>query len=59
MILPVLSLALISMAAYSRYIRSTMLEVMNQDYIRTARSKGLRRRYIIWVHALRMLHCRS
>ncbi len=53
MILPVLSLALISMAAYSRYIRSTMLEVMNQDYIRTARSKGLRRRYIIWVHALK------
>ena len=53
MILPVLSLALISMAYYSRYIRSTMLEVMNQDYIRTARSKGLRRRYIIWVHALK------
>jgi peptide/nickel transport system permease protein len=53
MVLPVLSLALISMAAYSRYIRSTMLEVMNQDYIRTARSKGLRRRYIIWVHALK------
>jgi peptide/nickel transport system permease protein len=53
MILPVLSLALISMAAYSRYIRSTMLEVMNQDYIRTARSKGLHRRYIIWVHALK------
>jgi peptide/nickel transport system permease protein len=53
MILPVLSLALISMAAYSRYIRSTMLEVMNQDYIRTAKSKGLRRRYIIWVHALK------
>ncbi len=53
MILPVLSLALISMAAYSRYIRSTMLEVMNQDYIRTAKSKGLRRRYIIWTHALK------
>jgi peptide/nickel transport system permease protein len=53
MILPVMSLALISMAAYSRYIRSTMLEVMNQDYIRTAKSKGLRRRYIIWVHALK------
>src|SRR5512137_2126222 len=53
MILPVMSLALISMAAYSRYIRSTMLEVMNQDYIRTAKSKGLHRRYIIWVHALK------
>jgi peptide/nickel transport system permease protein len=53
MILPVLSIALISLAAYSRYIRSTMLEVMNQDYIRTARSKGLARRYIIFVHALK------
>ncbi len=53
MILPVLSLALISLAAYSRYIRSTMLEVLNQDYIRTAKSKGLRGRYIIWVHALK------
>ena len=53
MILPVLSLALISLAAYSRYIRSTMLEVLNQDYIRTARSKGLRHRYVIWVHALK------
>ncbi len=53
MILPIVSLALISMAAYSRYIRSTMLEVMNQDYIRTAKAKGLRRRYIIWVHALK------
>jgi peptide/nickel transport system permease protein len=38
MILPVLSIALISLAGYSRYIRSTMLEVMSQDYIRTARS---------------------
>jgi peptide/nickel transport system permease protein len=53
MILPVLSIALISLAAYSRYIRSTMLEVMSQDYIRTARSKGLARRYIIFVHALK------
>ena len=39
MILPVFSIAFISLAAYSRYIRSTMLEVMNQDYIRTARAK--------------------
>ena len=53
MILPVLSIALISFAAYSRYIRSTMLEVLNQDYIRTAKSKGLARRYILVVHALK------
>lgn len=53
MILPVFSIAVVSMAAYSRYIRSTMLEVMNQDYIRTARAKGLKGRYVITVHALK------
>jgi peptide/nickel transport system permease protein len=53
MILPVFSIAFISFAAYSRYIRSTMLEVMNQDYIRTAKSKGLPRRKIVFVHALK------
>ncbi len=53
MVLPVFSLAAISLAGYSRYIRSTMLEVMNQDYIRTARSKGLPRREILFVHALK------
>ncbi|HEX9028353.1 MAG TPA: ABC transporter permease [Anaerolineales bacterium] len=53
MILPVLSISIISLAAYSRYIRSTMLEVLSQDYIRTARSKGLARREIVFVHALK------
>ncbi|HJW83694.1 MAG TPA: ABC transporter permease, partial [Anaerolineae bacterium] len=53
LVLPTLSIALISLAGYSRYIRSTMLEVMSQDYIRTARSKGLARRYVIFVHALK------
>lgn len=53
MILPVFSISAISLAAYSRYIRSTMLEVMNQDYIRTAKSKGLPRRQIIFIHALK------
>jgi peptide/nickel transport system permease protein len=53
MVLPVLSIALIDIARYSRYIRSTMLEVINQDYIRTARAKGLRRFTIVLVHALR------
>ncbi len=53
MILPVFSIAFISLAAYSRYIRSTMLEVMNKDYIRTAKSKGLARNEIIFVHALK------
>ncbi len=53
MVLPVLSISLISFAAYSRYIRSTMLEVMGQDYIRTAKSKGLPRREVVFVHALK------
>ncbi|HSM58659.1 MAG TPA: ABC transporter permease [Candidatus Sulfomarinibacteraceae bacterium] len=53
MVLPVMSIAVISTAAYSRYIRSTMLEVMSEDYIRTARAKGLRKAYVIGVHALK------
>jgi peptide/nickel transport system permease protein len=53
MILPVLSLALISLAGYSRFTRSSMLEVLSQDYIRTAKSKGLERRYVLFVHALK------
>ncbi len=53
MILPVLSITFISTAAYSRYIRGTMLEVINQDYIRTAKAKGLERSYIIYRHALK------
>jgi peptide/nickel transport system permease protein len=53
MILPVFSIAFISFAAYSRYVRSTMLEVLGQDYIRTARSKGLPKREITYIHALK------
>ncbi len=53
MVLPILSMTLVSLAAYSRYIRSTMLEVMNQDYIRTAKSKGLPRWRIVYIHALK------
>jgi peptide/nickel transport system permease protein len=53
LILPTLSMSIISFAAYSRYIRSTMLEVMNQDYIRTAKAKGLPKRSIIFIHALK------
>jgi peptide/nickel transport system permease protein len=53
MVLPVMSLALISLAGYSRYMRGSMLEVLNQDYIRTAKSKGLGRRYVLLVHALK------
>jgi len=53
MVLPVFSVSIISLAGYSRFIRSTMLEVMSQDYIRTARAKGLGGRYVILVHALK------
>jgi peptide/nickel transport system permease protein len=53
MALPVATLSLISIAAYSRYIRSNMLEVINSDYIRTARSKGLTERRILYGHAFK------
>jgi peptide/nickel transport system permease protein len=53
MVLPVITLSVVSIATYSRYIRSSMLEVINQDYIRTARSKGLRERLVLWRHALK------
>jgi peptide/nickel transport system permease protein len=53
MILPTISLALISYAAWSRYQRSAMLEVMNSDYVRLARAKGLSRRRVMIKHALR------
>lgn len=53
MVLPVMSLAVISVAAYSRYIRSSMLEVLSQDYVRTARSKGLREQIVLVRHALK------
>jgi peptide/nickel transport system permease protein len=53
MVLPVMSLSVIYFAGYSRYIRSTMLEVLSQDYVRTARSKGLPRRQVVYVHALK------
>jgi peptide/nickel transport system permease protein len=53
MILPIATLSFGYFAAYSRYIRSTMLEALSQDYIRTAKSKGLQRHEIVFVHALK------
>ncbi len=53
MILPVTVIALTSFSAYSRYVRSTMLESMNQDYVRTAKAKGLPRGQVVYVHALK------
>lgn len=53
LLLPTLLLAIISLASYSRYTRASMLEVGQQDYIRTARSKGLSERTVIFRHAFR------
>ena len=51
--LPTLALTLIGFAGYTRFARGTMLEVMNQDYIRTARAKGIPERTVIMRHAFR------
>ncbi len=53
MVLPVSALVLISLASYTRYARASLLEVMNLDYIRTARAKGLPERAVIVRHAFR------
>ena len=53
MVLPGLVLGLGSIASFMRYTRSAMLEVIRQDYIRTARSKGLKESIVIYRHALR------
>jgi peptide/nickel transport system permease protein len=53
LILPWLTLALVTSAAYTRLTRTSMLEVLGEDYIRTARSKGMPERRVIMVHALR------
>ena len=53
LLLPSIALILISMASYTRYTRGSMLEVMGQDYIRTARAKGLPERTVVMRHALR------
>lgn len=52
-LLPTLALVLISLASYTRYVRAGMLEVLNQDYIRTARAKGLGERTVVMRHAFR------
>ncbi len=52
-VLPTLTLALIQMASFMRFTRSSLLEVLQQDYVRTARAKGVPDRRVIWRHALR------
>lgn len=53
LVLPTLALILISLATYTRYSRASMLEVLGQDYVRTARAKGLSERVVIVRHAFR------
>jgi peptide/nickel transport system permease protein len=53
LILPAIALGLIYIALIARITRATMLEVMSQDYVRTARSKGVGQRSILFLHALK------
>ena len=53
LVLPVLTLALVTMASFSRYMRSSAIEVLAQDYITVARAKGLPQRLVLSRHVLR------
>jgi peptide/nickel transport system permease protein len=53
LVLPVLTLSAVTIASFSRYMRSSMMEAMTEDYIRTARAKGSGPRRVLFRHALR------
>ena len=53
LVLPAFALGLISSATLARLVRSSMLEVLSQDYVRTAVAKGVRQRSVVFVHALK------
>ncbi|MEM1266129.1 MAG: ABC transporter permease [Pseudomonadota bacterium] len=53
MIMPTMVLALATTAQISRFMRASMLDNLNQDYVRTARAKGLRERSVVMIHVLR------
>lgn len=53
LILPALTLGTAMAAILSRMVRATLLETLNEDYIRTARAKGLSERLVVWRHAMR------
>jgi peptide/nickel transport system permease protein len=53
MTLPIATLTFISVAAYSRYMRSTAMDTLAQDYIKAARAKGLPERLVLWRHLVR------
>ena len=54
LVLPIITLVVISMGGLMRYTRTNMLEVLSADYIRTARAKGLSERKVIYHHAFRI-----
>lgn len=51
--LPVVTLALVTIALFSRYMRSSVLDNITEDYVRTARAKGASRRRVLWRHVMR------
>ena len=53
LIMPAVTLAFINLAIWSRFTRSAMLEALSQDYVRTARAKGMNERRVLYVHSLR------
>ncbi|MFM2129626.1 MAG: hypothetical protein RL477_1172, partial [Pseudomonadota bacterium] len=53
LVLPVATLTIFSIGSYTRFMRAAMIEVLRQDYIRTARAKGAGPGRVVWVHALR------
>ncbi len=53
LVLPEFTLAAVTIASFSRYMRSSMMEAMTEDYVRTARAKGASPRRVLYVHALR------
>ena len=53
LVLPELTLAALTIASFSRYMRSSMMEAMTEDYVRTARAKGAAPRRVLYGHALR------
>ena len=53
MVLPIIVVSIQTVAAYSRYMRASLLEVLNSDYLRTARAKGISERTVLAKHALR------
>lgn len=53
LVLPLITLTIIHLANYVLFMRANMVDVLNEDYIRTARAKGLREKRVVWIHAVR------